>query len=164
MQQSTLDLYYKLNLVDTFTDQLIHHATTRRDWFSSNGFDILKIDKNIFKNSNLFPVIEKFNAMPLIFKINPMTWYDWHTDSTRQCAINLLLTGYNSHCFFGDRESRDLVHLTELTYSPNTYYLLNTQTKHAVLNFTETRYLLSIGVNNPFSYREILKHCVDNNI
>jgi hypothetical protein len=164
MLQNTLDLYYKLTLVDTFTDQLMNQATTRQDWFSSNGFDILKIDKSFFKDSKLFPVIELVNATPLIFKMNPMTWYDWHTDSTRQCAINLLLTGYNSHCFFGDRESRDLVHLTELTYSPNTYYLLNTQTKHAVLNLTETRYLLSIGVNSPFSYREILKTCVDYNL
>jgi hypothetical protein len=164
MQQNTLDLYYKLNLVDTFTNQLINHANNCQDWFSSNGFDILKIDKTIFKNSNLFYLIQKYNAVPLILKTLPMTWYDWHTDSTRQCAINLLLTGYNSHCFFGNRESRDLVHLTELTYEPNTYYLLNTQTKHAVLNFTETRYLLSIGFNSPASYREILKYCVDNNI
>jgi hypothetical protein len=164
MQENTLDIYYKLNLVDALTDQLVNQATTRQDWFSSNGFDILKIDKIIFKDSNLFPVIQQFDAVPLIFKINPMTWYDWHTDSTRQCAINLLLTGFNSHCFFGDRESRDLVHLTELTYEPNTYYLLNTQTKHAVLNFTETRYVLSIGFNSPASYQEILKHCIDNNL
>jgi hypothetical protein len=164
MQQNTLDLYYKLNLVDTVSDQLVGQATTRQDWFSSNGFNILKIDKTMFRESSLFSVMLKFNASPLLFKINPMTWYDWHTDSTRQCAINLLLTGYNSHCFFGNRENRDLVQLTELTYEPNTYYLLNTQTKHAVLNFTETRYLLSIGFNSPASYQEILKYCVDNNL
>jgi hypothetical protein len=164
MQKNTLNLYYELKLIDTFTGQLIEQATTRQDWFSSNGFDILKIDRSVFKDSNLFPIIQKFNAVPLIFKINPMTWYDWHTDSSRQCAINLLLTGFNSHCFFGDRESRDIVHLTELTYRPNTYYLLNTQTKHAVLNFTETRYVLSIGFNSPTSYLEILNYCVNNNL
>ena len=163
MQLNTLDLYYKLNLVDTVSDQLINQATTRTDWFSSNGFDILKIDKTVFKGSSLFSVMLKFNASPVILKTNPMTWYDWHTDSTRQCAINLLLTGFDSHCFFGDRESRDIVNLTELTYSPNTYYLLNTQTNHAVLNFSETRYVLSMGFNN-YSYQEILKHCIDNNI
>lgn len=164
MQQNILDLYYKLNLVDTFSGQLLNQATTRQDWFSSNGFDILKIDKNFFKDSNLFPIIQKFNAVPLIFKVDPMIWYDWHTDSTRQCAINLLLTGFNSHCFFGDRKSRDLVHLTELTYQPNTYYLLNTQTKHAVLNFTETRYLLSIGFNQPSNYTSVLNYCKEHNL
>jgi hypothetical protein len=164
MLQNTLDLYYKLNLVDTFTDQLMNQATTRQDWFSSNGFDILKIDKSFFKESKLFQVIDQFNATPLIFKVNPMTWYDWHIDSTRQCAINLLLTGFNSHCFFGDRENRDIVRLTELTYEPNRYYLLNTQMKHAVLNFSETRYALSIGFNSPFTYRAILKTCVGCNL
>ena len=161
MQKNTLDLYYKLNLFDTLANQLTERANTQHSWFSSNGFNILKIDKNFFKSSNLFPLIEKYDARPLIFKINPMTWYDWHTDSTRQCAINLLLTGFNSHCFFGDRENRDIVNLTELTYLPNTYYLLNTQVKHAVLNFKETRYVLSIGFNSPSSYQEILKKCID---
>jgi hypothetical protein len=164
MQQNTSTLYYKLNVIDIFTDRLTEQAITRQDWFSSNGFDILKIDNTIFKDSNLFPIIQKFNAVPLIFKINPMTWYDWHTDSTRQCAINLLLTGFNSYCFFGDRESRDIVNLTELVYEPNTYYLLNTQSKHAVLNFSETRYVLSIGFNSSTSYQEILKYCIDNNL
>lgn len=164
MQKNTLDLYYKLNLVDTFTNQLTEQSTTGRNWFSSNGFDILKIDKNFFKRSSLFPLIEEHNASPLIFKINPLTWYDWHTDSTRQCAINLLLTGFNSHCFFGDRVSRDIVNLTELTYQPNTYYLLNTQVKHAVLNLTQTRYVLSIGFNSPNSYQEILKRCIDTSL
>ena len=164
MQQNISNLYYKLNVIDTFTDQLTEQATTRQDWFTSNGFDILKVDNTIFKDSNLFPIIQKFNAVPLIFKINPMTWYDWHTDSTRWCAINLLLTGFNSHCFFGDRESRDIVNLTELNYEPNTYYLLNTQFKHAVLNFSSTRYVLSIGFNSPISYQIILKYCIDNNL
>jgi hypothetical protein len=164
MQQSTLDLYYKLNLVDTFTDQLINHATTRRDWFSSNGFDILKIDKTIFKNSNLFPVIEKFNAMPLIFKINPMTWYDWHIDETRQCTINMLIDGTDSKCFFGDRKSREIVNLTELSYEIGAAYLLNTQTKHAVLNLSKDRYLLSIGFDKPNTYDSILNYCTTKKI
>lgn len=159
MQKNISDIYCKLDTVDSYSQDLTSQIFSRNDWFSSNGFDILKIDLSFFKDSKLFPVIKQYNAVPLIFKMNPMTWYDWHTDSTRQCAINMLLTGFNSHCFFGDRENRDIVNLTELKYDSDCYYLLNTQEKHAVLNFNETRYLLSIGFNSPNTYSNILQTC-----
>jgi hypothetical protein len=93
-----------------------------------------------------------------------MTWYDWHTDETRQCAINMLIEGTDSQTFFGNRISRDIVELTELTYEPLQYYLINTQQKHAVLNLNNTRYMLSIGFNYPNTFKNILQFCKDDNL
>jgi len=150
--------FFELSVQENLLECL-RKETGRTDWVNKLNFDILKLPYNFFKDSNLFELITLFNASPRIFKMDPMTWYDWHTDETRQCAINMLIDGNDSRCFFGDRQNRDIVNLTELTYKPNTYYLFNTQVKHAVLNLNNTRYLLSIGFVLPNTYEDILTYC-----
>lgn len=149
--------FYQMLIKDDIRHLLIKEIE-RKDWVEKNGFSILKLSPLLFKNTKIFELILKHKGTPLIFKMNPMTWYDWHTDETRTCAINMLLSGYDSKCFFGDRKNRDIVSLTELTYQVDTYYLLNTQVKHAVLNLSNTRYLLSIGFEHPNTYEDILNY------
>lgn len=157
--------FHKLQNKDTLVDTLkIHIHNRSTTWFKSNGFEISKPPLSMFINNPLFPVIKKFKGVPLVFKLNPMTWYDWHTDETRQCAVNMLIEGNDSKTFFGNRLSRDIVELTELTYDPFHYYLINTQQKHAVLNLNNTRYMLTVGFSNPYTFDEILNFCKEHNI
>lgn len=156
--------FYKLENKDSLIDTLLVEIQSRSDWFGSNGFDILKLPLKLFLGHSVFPLISKYNGSPIILKLNPMTWYDWHTDETRQCAINMLIEGTDSRTFFGNRLSRDIVELTELTYEPSCYYLINTQQKHAVLNLNNTRYMLSIGFNNPNTFENILEFCKEHNL
>lgn len=156
--------FYKLKNKDILIETLSVEIQTRSDWFESNGFQILKLPLTLFVGHRLFPLISKFNGSPLIFKLNPMTWYDWHTDEIRQCAINMLIEGTDSKTFFGNRLSRDIVELTEIVYDPLCYYLINTQQKHAVLNLNNTRYMLSIGFKKPNTFEDILEFCKDNSL
>ena len=156
--------FYKLESEDNLIDTLLLEIKSRSDWFSSNGFDILKLPAKLFQEHRLFSLISKCNGSPLIFKLNPMTWYDWHTDENRQCAINMLIDGVDSKTFFGNRVSRDIIELTELVYDPLRYYLINTQQKHAVLNLNNTRYMLSIGFDNPYTFENVLEFCKDKNL
>lgn len=155
-----MNLFYKLNFVNyNLVESIKKEAVVRNDWFESNGFDLLKLDKRMFFKTSLLDLILQYNGKAFCIKMNPMTWYDWHVDETRQCTINMLLEGTDSMCFFGDRQSRDIVNLTELPYEIGSAYLLNTQVKHAVLNMSNYRYLLSIGFDKPYTYDSILNYC-----
>lgn len=157
-----IEYFYQLNTTEDIKSSLMLNISSRSDWFESNGFQILKLPRDFFKDSALENLIKDFHGIPLIFKLDPMTWYDWHIDSTRTCAINMLISGDDSQCFYGDRVSRDIVKITELKYQPNRYYLLNTKSKHAVLNLENTRYMLSIGFEYPSNYEIILNFCKNN--
>lgn len=155
-----MNLFYKLNLFDNdIVEKIKHEIFINTDWFESNGFNLLKLDRKLFLHTSLLELIVKYNGKPACILMKPMTWYDWHIDETRQCTINMLIDGTDSKCFFGDRKSRDIVNLTELHYEIGSAYLLNTQTKHAVLNLSKDRYLLSIGFDKPHTYESILNYC-----
>lgn len=152
--------FYRLSFQDNLSSQLLTEAQTNTRWMTSHGFDILNLSPLIFRDSPLFNLIATKKGKPSILKMNPMTWYDWHTDETRRCAINMLVEGFDSQCFFGNRKDRDIVNITELKYEPHTYYLFNTQIKHAVLNLNNVRYMLSIGFNDPNTYESILEQLI----
>lgn len=155
-----MNLFHKLNFTDhELVNKIKQSIETRTDWFEANGFQMIRLDKAMFFKTSLFELVLKYNGKPVCIKMNPMTWYDWHIDETRQCTINMLIEGTNSKCFFGDRQSRDIVNLTELPYEIGSAYLLNTQIKHAVLNLANDRYLLSIGFDTPNTYSSILDYC-----
>lgn len=154
------EYFYKLSQKSHILPSIQEEIKNRKDWFDSNGFKILKLPVTLFKQSHILDTIIQFNGTPLIFKLDPMTWYDWHIDEHRYCSINMHIEGTKSKCFFGARENRDIVKLTELSYEPDTFYLLNTREKHAVLNLENTRYMLSIGFNQPCTYQILLDHII----
>jgi hypothetical protein len=153
--------YYSLNTVSTVKSNILNYVETSDQWFSSNGFDILKIPNNLL-DTTLLTIKFKFNGSAIVFKMNPNTFYRFHTDEHRQCAINLLLTEVDSNCYFGDQTDNEEVieNVTELKYESDRYYLLNTRKKHAVRNGNNVRYLLSMGFNN-YDYETVKRYCQD---
>ena len=156
--------FYKLQYTDDRIDLLKSEIESRSDWFENKGFSILRLHKHIFSNTPVGIIIDKFKGSPVIFRLNPMTWYNWHTDTVRQCAINMLINGEDSKTFFGNKVSTDLVELTELNYESQRYYLFNTQKNHAILNLNNFRYVLSIGFNPPNTFDNILNFFQENNL
>ena len=155
--------YYQLTSVFDHT-VLKEHAHSVTNWHESHGFQVVKVPPYIVDTLPIAPVLIKFNALAVILKMDPMTWYDWHIDARRVCTINSLLDGSNSKCFYGNRLSRDIVELDELVYTPGEFCLLDTTKEHAVLNLENTRYVLSIGMAAPYSFDEVKNFCVDNSI
>ena len=156
--------YYPLNTVSTVKSNILNYVESSDQWFSSNGFDILKIPNNLL-DTTLLKIKFKFNGSAIVFKMNPNTFYRFHTDERIQCAINLLLTGLDSNCYYGDQTDNEEVieNVTELKYESDRYYLLNTRKKHAVRNGNNVRYLLSMGFNN-YDYDTVKKYCQDQKI
>ena len=157
--------FYKLSFTSTVSDSLKNIVCSNNLSFRNvYGFDLLNLSKYIFvKESKLFSLICKFKGVPLVIKMEPMTFYNWHKDANRQCTINMIIENTQSYCLFGEPIDDNNTSITELIYKPSTYYLFNTQAKHSVLNLAGTRYLLSIGFDNN-SYDEILEYCRINDI
>lgn len=152
--------FVKINTLSTIREKIFKFSLSSKVWHKNNGFDILKIPNFLIElDSTLSYFVKKFNGIPTVFKMIPNTFYKFHVDEKRKCSINLLLSGYNSNCYFGElSESEEIIkNITELKYELDYYYIFNTQQKHAVLNHNNYRYLLSVGFNE-YTYDDIVKN------
>jgi hypothetical protein len=145
----------------TVLKDFAHSVTT---WKESSGFFFIPVPIQLMKNLPIFSILPKFIARPVILKMNPMTWYDWHIDEKRVATINSLLSGTDSKCFYGNRLTRDIVEIEELSYESDKFYLLDTTKTHAVLNLNNIRYVLSIGIRAPHSYNNVRQFCIANHL
>lgn len=162
------NFFYELSCTSTLHDLLRHKIDCNHESYRKlHGFDLLDLPVSLFKDeSKLFSMIEEFDGSPLIIKMNPMTFYNWHTDIGRNCAVNMLIENVESHCIFTekiDANSRSSRSIVELVYKPLKYYLFNTQIEHSVLNFKKPRYLLSITFKEK-NYNELLDYCKKNDL
>lgn len=126
---------------------------------------------HLAKDEPILRVIEKFEIDIVkkitIFRLDPYTCYNWHTDGIRSCAINMQLTAFgDSLTMFGERHHNAMMYTntTELKYLPNRYFLFNTGIPHIIHNFSQTRYLLSLGIPKKFTYEEVEEFIIRNNI
>ena len=145
------DCFVELDYTCTIREELFEYAKTITDWETAteNGkysfaqcyapLDIIKKD----------PFLSLFN--PRILKLSANTYYALHKDSYRQSAVNMLLSPCDSTTFFrvGDNR-RNQYFICELEYKLDCLYVFNTQIKHAVLNKSSDRYMLSIGFTDSF--------------
>jgi hypothetical protein len=156
--------FFQLNTISTKRTELLDYIENADGWFVSNGFNILRIPDRVL-DIKILKLKLKFDGTPIVFKMMPNTFYRFHTDENRQCAINLLLTGFESNCYFGEQTSNEEVieNVTELKYDQDKYYLLNTRKKHAVRNGKDIRYIISIGFNS-YDFETVNSYCRDNNL
>jgi hypothetical protein len=126
-------------------DELLDFAMSTGAWQPYYNFSAVQVPFDLaFKD----PVIEAIGAKyPLamgIVRLDPYTTYDWHVDSRRGVCINMLLNDVKSHCLFSVGETEATHGFLELKYQPKTYYAFNNQVPHMVINFAESRYLMSV--------------------
>ena len=156
--------YHQLNTVSQARKNILNYVESNDKWFFNTGFDILKIPNDLL-DTDLLSLKTALNGNVVVLKMVPRTFYRFHTDTSRYCAVNLLLTGFDSNCYFGDQTADEEVieNVTELQYDPDRYYLLNTRKKHAVRNGNEIRYMLSMGFND-HKYEIVKKWCEDHKV
>lgn len=159
------NFFYELSLTSTLYDSLVYKIDCAGESYRKlHGFNLLDLPAYLFKDeSKLFSMINEFDGRPVIIKMNPMTFYNWHTDVGRNCAINMLVENVKSHCIFTENNNVNSRSIVELAYKPLKYYLFNTQIEHSVLNFEKPRYLLSITFKEK-NYDELLDYCIKNNL
>lgn len=162
-------MFYKLNCKLDVGKFLAYEEEHRKLWFLDYGFDTLPMPPRILEGHPLMAVIRKFRGMPVLLRMLPWHFYNFHIDTNRQCAINSLITGYDSHSYFGsdvyknEKLVNELEHIVPLDYQPGACYVFNTKHRHGVVNRAETRVTLSIGFNYN-SYEEVLAYCQQYNL
>ncbi len=117
--------------------------------------------------STIHKEYKSFMNQPVVFKWDPYTQYDWHTDGTRGCALNLLIDLVPSYTIFktdsrGTKGVDYIYHYEVAEYQEKKFNLLNVKHEHSVINFESTRYILSAGIMK--SFREVKEFCIVNNL
>ena len=157
-------MFYKLNCKINPEKFLAYAEENHKLWFLNEGFDNLLLPGRILEDNPLMDIIKKFKGVPVLLRITPWRFYNFHVDTKRHCAINSLIAGYDSDAYFGSdvRKNEKLVYeleeISPLDYQLGSCYVFNTKHRHGVVNRTETRLTLSIGFNYN-SYEEVLAYC-----
>lgn len=142
--------FYKLQGTCKVSNELLDFALSFKDWSRPAPwltFLMVEAPSEIIRKDPLISLLldQGWNK-PYIFKSYPNSYYQFHIDkANRPVAINLLLKSADSTTvFLGDKIHENQFEVLRLNYEPDTLYLLNTTKHHAVLNFDQERYLLSI--------------------
>jgi hypothetical protein len=157
-------MFYKLNCKIDPEKFLALEEEHRKLWFFDYGFDTLPMPQRIMEGNPLMDVVRKFRGMPVLLRMAPWRFYNFHVDTKRYCAINSLIAGYDSNSYFGsdvyknEKLIHELENIVPLDYQLGSCYVFNTKHRHGVVNRTETRLTLSIGFNYN-SYEEVLAYC-----
>lgn len=162
-----MDKYYtKLNhvLSDEFVSSAIAYAETIETWEQRFYFDRTTLPDSVIQLDPLVSqIITHYKSRPRasIFRFTPYTACNWHIDQPRNCAVNMLLTGFNSLCAFGQQEGSTPIiyrNVAKLDYQRNAMYAFNTEMAHSITNFEETRYLISLGIPPPATYNDLVEY------
>lgn len=168
---ANLEFFFRLQSISTITNHLrdkIENAK-EEDWQSFFEMSCLLLTVDDFKTEpKLLKLIEHMNCQSklAIYRFEPNSCYKWHIDHHgRKCCINMLIDGYDSLTMYGiPAKDGRFTNLTRLTYEPNCYTLLDVHKFHTVFNFSEPRYILSIGIPSTTSYDEAKQYIIENNL
>lgn len=159
--------YLKLNSTSNLRDSLLTFAkNSTTNWIRKNGFDIAMVPRHLIENDAVVSKLSlKFKSVPVIFRMPAWQFYRFHTDEVRSCALNMLLEGDDSQTYYGTTtDDEELMNITELIYERDTYYLLNTHIKHAVVNRNNVRYMFSMGFNDPLTFNLVVNFCQEHSL
>lgn len=142
-------IYYKLPFKSKSSIQLLKRAQETKIWRSYFNFDAIRVRNRELEQDKFFLNLHKFSSFKCgIIKLEPNTFYNWHTDARRKVSVNMLLGQTHSHTLFCLNFGDILGKFEEIKYEPNTCYLFNNTIHHTVINFDNPRYLFSLEFDN----------------
>jgi hypothetical protein len=147
MADSIDNCFYEIPYKSTMSADLFFAALQSEDWIEYYNFKAVRLPLDyLFIRDEFFVKLYKMHKFTSgLLRLEPTTYYDWHTDDSRGVSINMLLNFEgNSHCLFTDTSSKMTGGFKELVYKPETYYLFNNQVLHSVYNFSRPRFLFSL--------------------
>ena len=160
----SLNYFSELNIQSNAMDNIKNKIAQANYWKDFLDQSIVSLEVSDFNNDSAIVKLINDIGNPdrvSVFRFFPNTCYKWHFDTGRNASINIVVDGFDSMCLFGDPAlGNKFVNLTALNYKPNTYYLLNVKKFHSVYNFSNLRYVVSLGITD-LSYQdtvEYLKH------
>jgi len=159
--------YYEIGHKSNIASKLLDVAHNSTEWIDYFNFKAKLVPPEVLFNDFFFKwLVNRYDFIAGILRLDPYTCYDWHTDTRRGVGINMLLTPHQrSFCVFAPNRDEEVFKIEELPYKLNTYYIFNTQVEHTVYNFETTRYLLSIEFakeKHELTFKDLLKDIKDN--
>jgi hypothetical protein len=137
--------FYPIEPKSSIADELLDFAMSTGAWKPYYNFSAAQVPFDLaFSCPVLADIGAKYSLAVGIVRLDPYTTYDWHVDSRRGVCINMLLNDVKSQCLFSVGETEATHSFLELKYQPKTYYVFNNQVPHMVINFAESRYLMSV--------------------
>jgi hypothetical protein len=158
------ELFLKIENKSVISTLILGYASNTTNWTTKNGFLITTVPDMLLKfDPFLANMKQTFGGNAIIFKMNPNSFYRFHVDEKRAVAINLLIDGFDGDFYFGTQGTSEEVteNIIKCDYEPDTYFLINTKEKHAVLNRSTTRYVLSLGFKN-HNFSTVRDYCIEN--
>lgn len=107
-------------------------------------------------SSDLIAIRNKFHGRAFLFKFPAYTFYQWHKDRTRKCAINYELTTGDSTTYFGLQDGNNYKQLVKLEYHSR-LVLMDTTQNHCIANLDTDRIIFTLGIYD-YSYSQVLDH------
>jgi hypothetical protein len=152
--------FYEIPVQSTIADKLFDFASTTGKWQPYYNFHAVQVPFDLAYSDPILYMLGMQHKLAVgIIRLDPHTTYDWHTDTRRGVSINMLLNNAKSNCLFSVNETEATHSFVELKYRLGSYYLFNNQVPHMVLNFNESRYLMSVEFEadkNELSYEQLL--------
>jgi hypothetical protein len=153
--------FYEIPVKSTIADKLLEFAMSAGTWERYHNFDAVQVPFDLaFSDPVLYMLGMQHRLAVGILRLDPYTTYDWHVDTNRGVCINMLLNEVKSQCLFSEGETEATHVFLELKYQPKTYYVFNNQVPHMVINYAQTRYLMSVEFQankNELTYGNFLK-------
>lgn len=136
-------------------------ASPLEAWVPYYNFNALLIPNEILYEDKLLKDLGEIRTFHAgILKTPPSHCYNWHMDTDRNAALNMLVyDDGKSRCIFAPNGMEIVVPIVELKYEPNHFYAFNTKLMHMVLNSDTPRYLLSLefmGKDYGLTYQQLL--------
>lgn len=157
----SLNYFSELNIQSNAMDNIKNKIAQAIYWKDFLDQSIVSLEVSDFNNDSAIVKLINDIGNPdrlSVFRFFPNTCYKWHFDTGRNASINIVVDGFDSMCLFGDpAPGNKFVNLTALNYKPNTYYLLNVKKFHSVYNFSNLRYVVSLGITD-LSYQDIVEY------
>jgi hypothetical protein len=152
--------FYEMPVQSIIADRLFDFATTTSEWKPYFNFHATQVPFDLaFSDPILRSIGAKYPLAVGILRLDPYTTYDWHVDGRRGVCVNMLLNDVKSYCLFEVGKDEATRSFLELKYAPKTYYVFNNQVPHMVINFNESRYLMSVEFEadkNELTYEQLL--------
>ena len=152
--------FYEMPVQSTIADKLLDFATTTDKWQPYYNFYAVQVPFDLaFSDPILRSIGAKYPLAVGVLRLDPHTTYDWHTDTRRGVCINMLLNNAKSNCLFSVGKTEATHSFVELKYRLGSYYVFNNQVPHMVINFNESRYLMSVEFEadkNELTYEQLL--------
>lgn len=129
----------------TIASELMAYATNTDNWIRYYNFFTTQVPFDlVFSDPFLHGLALRHKLAVGVLRLDPYVCYDWHKDSRRGVCVNMLLNDVESKCLFANSKEEATHNFTELQYKVGKYYIFNNQVEHMVINFAQSRYLMSV--------------------